>query len=221
MLHPLIRNRLAVHLQVALLSSAAFAVPVAYAAEPAKAGSSASVQQYNIGAGSLTEVLSRFASQAGVALSFDAAQTNGRQSKGLQGAYSVDAGFATLLAGSGLQASNAGGSYVLGKTVDSGDALELGATSINASGLGETTEGSGSYTTGAVTIGKGQHSLRETPQSVTVLTRKMLDDQNDTIETLKREVAQITAEVAAMKARDRSQVERLQAELETESGQSA
>ncbi|UCJ17879.1 TonB-dependent receptor [Pseudomonas sp. MM211] len=179
MLHPLIRNRLAVHLQAALLSSAAFAVPVAYAAEPAQASSSASVRQYNIGAGSLTEVLSRFASQAGVALSFDAAQTNGRQSKGLQGAYSVEAGFATLLADSGLQASNAGGSYILGKTVDNSDALELGATSINASGLGETTESSGSYTTGAMrTATKLALTTRETPQSVTVVTRQRMDDQN-------------------------------------------
>ncbi|MES2414722.1 MAG: TonB-dependent siderophore receptor [Pseudomonadota bacterium] len=40
-----------------------------------------------------------------------------------------------------------------------------------------TTEGSGSYTTHGTTIGKGLRSLRETPQSVTVLTRQRLDDQ--------------------------------------------
>lgn len=36
----------------------------------------------------------------------------------------------------------------------------------------------GGYTTNAVTIGKTAHSLREIPQSVTVITRQRLDDQN-------------------------------------------
>ncbi len=35
-----------------------------------------------------------------------------------------------------------------------------------------------SYTAGTVTIGKGNRTLRETPQSVSVVTRKRLDDQN-------------------------------------------
>lgn len=36
----------------------------------------------------------------------------------------------------------------------------------------------GGYTTGTVSIGKGQRSLRETPQSVSVFTRERIDDQN-------------------------------------------
>ena len=55
------------------------------------------------------------------------------------------------------------------------------------------TEGSGSYTAQAVTIGKGAHSLKETPQSVTVITRKMLDDQNlNTIEQVMEKTPGIT-----------------------------
>lgn len=61
-----------------------------------------------------------------------------------------------------------------------GSAMELGATSISSEMLGETTEHSGSYTTGAVTIGKMPQTLRHTPQSVSVLTRQRLDDQNIT-----------------------------------------
>ncbi len=44
--------------------------------------------------------------------------------------------------------------------------------------LGTTTEHTGSYTTGASTIGKSAQALKETPQSVTVITRQLLDDQN-------------------------------------------
>lgn len=40
------------------------------------------------------------------------------------------------------------------------------------------TEGTGSYTTRAVTIGKSPQALREIPQSVSVMTRQQLDDQN-------------------------------------------
>jgi outer membrane receptor for ferric coprogen and ferric-rhodotorulic acid len=58
--------------------------------------------------------------------------------------------------------------------------LQLGATSISSDRLGETTEHSGSYTTGAVTIGKAPQSIRHTPQSVTVVTRQRIDDQNIT-----------------------------------------
>ncbi|MDD0974162.1 TonB-dependent siderophore receptor [Pseudomonas fontis] len=56
--------------------------------------------------------------------------------------------------------------------------LELGATSIIDSHLGETTEGSGSYTTGATrTATKLVLAPRETPQSVSVITRQQMDDQ--------------------------------------------
>ena len=58
--------------------------------------------------------------------------------------------------------------------------LELGATQIDESylGLGTTTEGSGSYTTGSMaTATKLPLTMRETPQAVTVVTRQRMDDQ--------------------------------------------
>jgi outer membrane receptor for ferric coprogen and ferric-rhodotorulic acid len=59
-------------------------------------------------------------------------------------------------------------------------AVELDATAIDAKGLkGEaTTEGTKSYTTGAMATGtKLPLSIRETPQSVSVITRQRMDDQ--------------------------------------------
>ncbi|MBA1202836.1 TonB-dependent siderophore receptor [Pseudomonas capeferrum] len=56
--------------------------------------------------------------------------------------------------------------------------LELGATEIINTQLGSTTEGSSSYTTGAMsTATKLPLTLRETPQAVTVITRQRMDDQ--------------------------------------------
>lgn len=152
------------------------------------------VQAYDIGAGSLVDVLTRFSSAAGVAISFDARQLQGLRSPGLSGSFGVVDGFARILGGSGLQADfQPNGTYVLRPVPGNGSAMELGVTTIDGQRLGATTENSGSYTTGAVTIGKGEHSLRETPQSVTVITRKMLDDQNlNTIDQVMEKTPGIT-----------------------------
>ncbi|MFG0631515.1 TonB-dependent siderophore receptor [Pseudomonas sp. xss_2] len=59
-----------------------------------------------------------------------------------------------------------------------GAVMELGATEVSSTGLGSTTEGTTSYTTGAMaTATKLPLSLRETPQAVTVITRQRMDDQ--------------------------------------------
>ena len=56
--------------------------------------------------------------------------------------------------------------------------VELGAIEITKTQLGSTTEGSQSYTTGAMsTATKLPLTLRETPQAVTVITRQRMDDQ--------------------------------------------
>ena len=165
---------LAVHLALGSL----LAMPaMAFATDAA----SVQTRTYDIAPGPLTETLSRFASASGVVLSFDGASTQGRSSPGLRGEYSIDGGFARLLGGSGLQAvRQASGVYLLVAGTAGKGSVELGATSITGQLLGTTTEGSGSYTTGAVTIGKSEHKLKDIPQTVTVMTRQRMDDQNIT-----------------------------------------
>ena len=59
--------------------------------------------------------------------------------------------------------------------------LELGATEITNTQLGSTSEGSRSYTTGAMaTATKLPMTMRETPQATTVITRQRMDDQGMT-----------------------------------------
>ncbi|AXQ29353.1 TonB-dependent siderophore receptor [Solimonas sp. K1W22B-7] len=58
------------------------------------------------------------------------------------------------------------------------EAVILPAVTVTDTALHPTTEGSGSYTSRQVTIGKTPQSIRETPQAVTVITRQRLDDQN-------------------------------------------
>jgi iron complex outermembrane receptor protein len=71
---------------------------------------------YQIESGPLASVLGQFAAAAGVALSYDPASTRQRQSGGLRGSYTVGAGFAAILAGSGLEAVEGGaGEFIVRK----------------------------------------------------------------------------------------------------------
>lgn len=149
-------------------------IPTAYAAEQNQA------RHFEIEPGPLGSALSQFASHAGVNLSFASEQTQGLTSPGLRGHYSVEDGLAHLLAGSGLQARRqSNGGYVLMPVSAPGEtALELTALSISGKAPGSTTEGSGSYTTESSSSSTRLNlSLKETPQSVTVLTRQRLEDQ--------------------------------------------
>ena len=143
----------------------------------------AQVQQstrFEIAPGPLGTALSEFASAAGVTLSFASEQTQGLSSPGLQGTFSVEEGLARLLGGSGLQASRqSNGGYVLLPTASAANgAMELMPLSISGKAPGSTTEGSGSYTTESSSSSTRLNlSLKETPQSVTVLTRQRMEDQ--------------------------------------------
>lgn len=146
-------------------------------------------QQYDIPAGDLGTSLSQFAAASGVMISFSAGDTSGLQAKSLRGDYSVEQGFAHLLAGAGLQVQQVGEKrYVLIKA-PAGDALELGATTIQSTGLSDGADTTDTYVANQPTrtATKLGLSVRETPQSITVITRQRLDDQklaslNDVLE---------------------------------------
>lgn len=147
-------------------------------------------RSYNIGAGSLVSVLNRFAEQSGVFIAGHNSLAAGKTSPGLSGSYTPAAGLQRLLQGSGLQAQPQGDNgYVLELVPLNTGELELGATTISGVALGATTEDSHSYTTGSMASATGLPlSIRETPQSVTVITRQQMDDQgsNNIADTLRR-----------------------------------
>ncbi|MBL8267879.1 TonB-dependent siderophore receptor [Steroidobacter sp.] len=76
----------------------------------------------DIPAGSLGTALATFAINLRVPLSFDPALTIGKRTAGLRGDYTIEAGFRTLLAGSGLEAvPNGEGGYLLRRQKQSDD----------------------------------------------------------------------------------------------------
>lgn len=111
-------------------------------------------------------------------LSFDTHWTRGKRSPALEGRYDVDQALQILLSGTGLQATReSDGRYSLLLSTQQGDVLELAPSRVDALGLGNVTEGTGAYTTGGSTSAtKLPLTLRETPQSVSVITRQVIDD---------------------------------------------
>ncbi|VVM71486.1 Ferripyoverdine receptor [Pseudomonas fluorescens] len=82
---------------------------------------------------------------------------------------------ALLSFASTAQAAETAGSKPVSKNTD---VLQLDATNISTQALGETTEDTHSYTTGTTSSATGLAlSPRETPQSVTVVTRQQMDDR--------------------------------------------
>jgi len=152
---------------------------------PVSAQQSGEARHYHIPAGSLTTVLNDFGREAGILLSFSTELTNNLQSEGLNGHYTAQDGLIALLAGSGLEAvRTADGSYTLRGSPataprSSEGALTLPAMTVMTSGIADPiTEDTGSYTTGSTnTSTRLPLTLRETPQSVSVITRQRMDDQ--------------------------------------------
>ena len=135
------------------------------------------VLAFDIAGGPLGEVLGRYAQAAGAPISVSSQQVAGLVSPGVHGRFTVAEGFAQVLKGSGLVArANADGFQIEAVPV-SGSTMELGATSVVANQLGTITEDSGSYTPGTIaTATRLVLTPRETPQSITVVTRQHMDD---------------------------------------------
>lgn len=134
---------------------------------------------FDLPAASLGATLNAIARQSGQVVSLDPALVSGKQAAAIRGTMTAPDAMRQALAGSGLRlVVTDGGSFSVVAAGESADALELGPTTVTGAQLGATTEGTSSYTTGsASTATKMNLSLRETPQSVSVVTRQRMDDQ--------------------------------------------
>ncbi|AZD32902.1 Ferrichrome-iron receptor [Pseudomonas chlororaphis subsp. aurantiaca] len=164
--------------RVALLSSALGVAALPCLAQAAETGAASLSHSYNIPGGALSDVLNRFAREAGITLSMTPAQLQGRQSAGLKGEYSTDQALGQLLNGSGLEAlSQDGSSYVLRALPETG-ALALPTTDIKGFALGNALGSMEGYNaTHSQIATKTSTALLETSQSVSVVTHEQMDDQ--------------------------------------------
>jgi iron complex outermembrane receptor protein len=160
---------------VSFLLAALFATGMALAPAPGQAQTGE--RSYDIPAGPLSAALARFAAEAGVALSADARLTEGKTTRGLKGRYGVQAGLDALLSGSGLEARPGAGGFIVQRvaaaqaaatvlpTVTVEDKLEWEATS------------RGFRATHSNATGFGNQPLLDTPHSISVITREVMEEQ--------------------------------------------
>ena len=150
--------------------------PHVYAAEPTAVDTSR--KQYTISAGPLDKALATFAAETGVTVSFVPELIAGNRTSGLNGNYAAQEGLHQLLNGSGLEAVSQGNRvFVLRKATPSSSADSvLPAVSVTAT-AGSATEGTGSYTSKSMNTATGLSlSQRQTPQSVSVISRQQMED---------------------------------------------
>ncbi|WP_200176901.1 TonB-dependent siderophore receptor [Ectothiorhodospira shaposhnikovii] len=169
----------AVHL--AVVGSALLPTPVVHAQAAAHSVVQAQVvwqtRSYDIPSGPLGPVLMRFASESGVLLAATPRLVEGKYSPGVRGSFNVQAALDALLVGTGLTAErNAQGQYAL-QVAKEDDVITLTPVTVTANQLGGVTEGTGTYTPGAIaTATRLVLTPRETPQSISVVTRQEMDD---------------------------------------------
>jgi outer membrane receptor for ferric coprogen and ferric-rhodotorulic acid len=124
----------------------------------------------------LSQALQDLSSKTGVQLLYSPNDVEGLRSNALNGSFGLDESIRTILKGTGLSYGLNGNTITLQPASE--NSLQLSATEITGQQLKTTTEGTGSYTTGSMqTATKLPLSIRETPQTVTVITRQRIEDQ--------------------------------------------
>jgi iron complex outermembrane receptor protein len=162
-----------------LLASALIVVPSAMAEGN---GDNTTKRHYHISSGSLSHALSQFAGSAGILLSADARLTDGKSSPGLNGEYTVEEGFQKLLAGSGLvHVFTAGNTVTLKVAEKQSQASPVTLPLVMVTGAVELDVNdpyNKSYTvTNSATATKTDTPVMETPTSVQIVPRSVMEDQ--------------------------------------------
>ncbi|PIG26323.1 iron complex outermembrane receptor protein/outer membrane receptor for ferric coprogen and ferric-rhodotorulic acid [Janthinobacterium sp. 35] len=178
-------KRMAYAIQLVFIGSALLLNVQAPALAQESAAAPATSQDFQVPAGDLAAALRQVASQSRVILSFAPEQTRGKTSAGLIGRHDVLAALNGVLRGTGLKAErSANGSYVLrpAQSESGADAIAIAIAmmpEVSVKAQQDATEGSGAYVSAlpvstATPLGL---SIRETPQSVSVITQQRMQDQ--------------------------------------------
>ncbi len=134
---------------------------------------------FEIPAGSLDAVLSRFGRQAGVLLSVNSEITAGLASPGLNGEHAIDEALRALLAGTGLEALRSDdGSYSLRQAPPSqGDATLMPVVRVEAITAVDGSAEQGYRSDRISSVGPWQgRSLQDTPYSINVVPAELIEN---------------------------------------------
>jgi outer membrane receptor for ferric coprogen and ferric-rhodotorulic acid len=131
----------------------------------------------NIPSQSLASALREFGLQSGMQVLYEPTLVEGKRAGAVSGQMESVTGLERILSGTGISYRVENGVVFLSAPSADSSALELGATSVTGL-MSVATEETGSYTTPVSTMGKSPMSLKETPQTVSVMTRQRMEDQS-------------------------------------------
>lgn len=162
-----------------LLQTLALAMAMTFSAPPSLAAAQDATVRIDLPAQPLDNALLQLGEQASLQILFLPETVRGLKAPALSGELTPDQALARLLAGTGIQFRRDGSRVSLSRAAASDNATQLAPVVVQ--GLGDArTDGSGAYTaTGPSSLSSGLDlSLRETPQSVSVITEQRMKDQN-------------------------------------------
>ncbi|THF66259.1 TonB-dependent siderophore receptor [Pseudothauera nasutitermitis] len=126
----------------------------------------------------LAQALDQFTRQAGLQALASPELIRGRQARAISGARDVSEALEQMLDGTGLRGRIDGGTLLIEAAAGDGATALAPVTVTAAIDRSATTEHTGSYTTSAMnTATRLGLSIRQTPQSVSVVTRQQIEDQ--------------------------------------------
>ena len=133
---------------------------------------------FRISSQSLVDAIELFSAQSGYQVIYDANQVAGIVAPALQGEYTAEQALRTLTGSTARLSQPNPNSFLIELPVNLGSGVQLDAVSISGKAPGSTTEGTGLYTTYSSSSSTRLNlTPKETPQSLTVMTRQRLDDQ--------------------------------------------
>ncbi|WP_414887712.1 TonB-dependent siderophore receptor [Pseudomonas marginalis] len=131
--------------------------------------------EIDIPAQPLGTALQEFGRQTNLQVLYSPTDVQAKNSTTVKGKLEPAHAIAALLKDTGISYGLQGSAVTITAGATSG--LELGATQVTANQLGTVTEGTGSYTPGTIaTATRLVLTPRETPQSISVITRQHMDD---------------------------------------------
>ncbi|SDV47342.1 TonB-dependent siderophore receptor [Chitinasiproducens palmae] len=189
------------------MRAAALPALVASAALVSDAAAAVRAAAFDVAPGPLAAVLTDYATQAGVTVLLDPALVEGRLNDGLRGDFTVHEGFATLLRGSGLVADERR-RHVFVLRAEASGAVVVGAPQavrservlppvhvLSRRSTSDDDAVSPFVASASDAANKVSTPLLETPQSVSVVTRAQMDEQNtQTLNAALRYTAGVTPE---------------------------
>ncbi|SEH12767.1 outer-membrane receptor for ferric coprogen and ferric-rhodotorulic acid [Sphingopyxis sp. YR583] len=202
----------------ALLGGTSLSLMVA----PAAFAQSEQVRSYNVPAQSLTSAAAQLSEQGGMQLVVDSAVGAGVRSSAVSGRMNGTEALGRMLAGTGLTWRSVGNNTIaIERPADASDGdrvldvvridgsqggagfgrqgQAVGVNGVNGSRDITATEGTGSFTSGALTVGsKTPQAIKDVPQSISLLTDEMLEQRNVTdLTSAMRQLPGITLEQGA------------------------